>query len=85
MEKRTYITTAVAAMAATGLALPATVASAADPDAASFCSHSDGEMNIGVLVVEMQRMVGYDGDGNPGNRMPFLPRYAQLCNPHYGH
>jgi hypothetical protein len=85
MKKRTYITATLAAMAATGLVIPANIASAAGGDGASICSYSEGDQNIGVLVVELQQMLGYDGDKNPGNRTPFLPRYAQLCNPHYGH
>jgi hypothetical protein len=85
MKKRTYVGAALAAVAVTGLVLPANIASAAGGDGASLCSYSEGGMNNGVLVVELQRMIGYDGDSNPGNRMPFLPRYAQMCNPHYGH
>ena len=84
-KKHTYITAALAAIAAIGLGLPANVASAAGGAGASICSYSDGEQHNGVLVVELQRMIGYDGDNNPGNRSPFLPEYAQLCNPHYGH
>lgn len=85
MKKRTNIAAAVVAVAAIGLALPSTVASAAGGGGESLCSASSGEINLGVLVVELQRLVGYDGDKNPGNPSPFMPQNAQWCNPHYGH